>query len=208
MSGCVRRGEYRGGAPQGERARSANGVATFVRVARAGPRSGTAKKYAPFGAPPPFIYLGRLDGLSYSVQQTSDAIAASRERERFAFTSPRVRGEVRSEATRMRGPLRDSERCGWCPSVSDAAARLRPAESSPHPNLLPARGEKERAAKLRGGHVLAVIPPPAAGRSGGRAWRGRKAAPPRGRCGRSGRVRGRARAASAAMRARHAARPG
>ena len=51
-------------------------------------------------------------------------------------------------------------------------------------------------------------PPPSAGRSGGRVWRGRKGALPRGRCGRSGRVRAPRRAASAAMRARHAARPG
>jgi hypothetical protein len=44
---------------------------------------------------------------------------------------------------RVRGPLRESERCGPGGSVADIAAVLHPAERPPHPNLLPARGEKE-----------------------------------------------------------------
>src|SRR5580698_568402 len=66
-------------------------MATFVCVARAGPRWARQKTYAPCGAPPPFIYLGRLDGLSCSVQQTSDAIAASRER--WRASAPTIVGE-------------------------------------------------------------------------------------------------------------------
>jgi hypothetical protein len=47
------------------------------------------------------------------------------------LTSPRLRGEVglRFSAIRVRGPLREAE----------------PAETPPHPNPLPARGERGRA---------------------------------------------------------------
>jgi hypothetical protein len=46
----------------------------------------------------------------------------------FSFTSPRVRGEVglRASAIRVRGPLSESEF----------------GEMPPHPNPLPARGER------------------------------------------------------------------
>src|ERR1700690_2385291 len=94
MSGCVRRGECRGGAPKGERARSADEWQHSF-VWRAPGPAGHGKKRTRLSAlRPPSFYWGVLDGLSCSVQQTSDAIAASRERDRFAFTSPRVRGEV------------------------------------------------------------------------------------------------------------------
>jgi hypothetical protein len=47
------------------------------------------------------------------------------------LTSPRLRGEVglRLGAIRVRGPLREAE----------------PVETPPHPDLLPARGEKGQA---------------------------------------------------------------
>jgi len=49
----------------------------------------------------------------------------------FSFTSPRAREEVglRVSAIRVRGPLRESDL----------------DEASPHPNPLPARGEREHA---------------------------------------------------------------
>ncbi len=80
------------------------------------------------------------------------------------------------------------------------------AEISSRPAPRPPRKSAVPPPRYRG--AGRVTPPRAAARSGGRAWRGRKGAPPRGRCGRSGRVRGPARVVSAAARARHAARPG
>jgi hypothetical protein len=63
MSGCVRRGEYRGGAPQGERARSADGWQHSF-VWRAPGPVGHGNSVRAFRRSAPFIYLGRLDGLS------------------------------------------------------------------------------------------------------------------------------------------------
>src|SRR5271154_2105072 len=50
---------------------------------------------------------------------------------------PAARGEVeRAKRARVRGPLRESER-----------RNSEPADRPPHPNLLPARGEKERVGR-------------------------------------------------------------
>src|SRR6202451_4178472 len=70
----------------------------------------------------------------------SSGAKARRENEEALHLSP-PRGERSSEA-RVRGPLSESERCS--PS---------PAERPPHPDLLPARGEKEalRSARKRVG---------------------------------------------------------
>ena len=149
MSGCVRRGEYRGGAPKGERARSAETSGNIrSRGARRAPL-GTASKYAPFGAPPPFIYLGRLDGLSCSgVKQNSDAIAASRERGRL-FASPRVRGEVEERSDEDEGASpRFSEPLHKSGGASDIAAILHPAAKPPHPTLSPECARTPHAQKI------------------------------------------------------------
>src|SRR3984885_2580235 len=45
---------------------------------------------------------------------------------------------------RVRGPLRESERCGPSDSVADAAANSRPAERPPPPPPSPPRGGRRR----------------------------------------------------------------
>ncbi len=116
-------------------------VATFARVAR-------PTTLAPPGAASRFP-----SGRSF-VKACSKARTRSRAaRTRLLVTSPRARGEkLRSseqKRARVRGPLRDSERRGPGDSAPDAAARLRPAERPPHPNPLPARGERERGRTAR-----------------------------------------------------------
>jgi hypothetical protein len=58
----------------------------------------------------------------------------SKRNDELYFTSPRVRGEVGAQR-RVRGALRESE----------------PVESPPHPDPLPASGERERYVPSHGG---------------------------------------------------------
>ena len=68
---------------------------------------------------------------------------APRERWRL-FTSLRARGEV--ERSEGEGRCRESE-----------LRSLSPAEAPPHPDLLPARGEKERVGDGGGAHGQSVV---------------------------------------------------
>ncbi len=67
--------------------------------------------------------------------RTRSARTKTRRGNEIAFSPFPARGERSSEA-RVRGPLRDSERCGSSVGVADSAANLSPAERPPHPDLL------------------------------------------------------------------------
>jgi hypothetical protein len=73
---------------------------------------------------------------------------------------PAARGEVeRSEAPRVRGPLRDSERRGWRNGVADLRREAYPSREAPHPDPLPARGERENSRErldVAGGRIFAT----------------------------------------------------
>ena len=71
---------------------------------------------------------------------------SSRKRMRTATAapSPRARGEGG-----VRGPRRDSERRGSSSGVADNSGDAQAAQAPPHPDLLPARGEKEEPSRTR-----------------------------------------------------------
>src|SRR6516164_382510 len=64
-------------------------------------------------------------------------------RSRHVFTSPRTRGGVGALARRVKGPLRESE----------------PVEKAPHPDPLPASGEREKGRHAAGGNPSLVLSP-------------------------------------------------
>ena len=135
-------GENRGGTPEGVRA---------LQGARCTERCRTCK-LAPTGVLPPFfLYLFLLLQWRREEKQsplidaeaifggrtfrTRSARTKTRRGNEIAFSPFPARGERSSEA-RVRGPLRDSERCGSSVGVADSAANLSPAERPPHPDLL------------------------------------------------------------------------
>jgi len=163
----------RGGAPKGERApssilprkrgRKGEKDARRIRWQACFFCGGAEPSGAPVGAPPP-SFLREVLGRAFLQRDGKLGCEGASRGWESLFTSPRVRGEhrrppdavlqaknsdpmdrLRSEATRMRGPLRDAERRGPSESAADAAGILRPTEKPPHPNPLPACGERERA---------------------------------------------------------------
>ena len=76
------------------------------------------------------------------VEQTSGREQKAQCENGKLFSPLPARGERSSDprldpgGTRVRGPIRDSERSGLCGGVAGNPARLSPAERPPHPDLL------------------------------------------------------------------------
>jgi hypothetical protein len=120
----------RGEAPEGERAPLAR-VRGDVGSSSVADCSADNGWHAPFGAPPPSVFFLARGGWHDFVSMTRRGCVAGTLT--LVYLSPR-RGERSSEA-RVRGPLRDSEH----------RKSERPS-TPPHPDLLPACGEKGCAA--------------------------------------------------------------
>ncbi len=136
-------GKSRGRAPRGERVLQKGARAARTRKARRSSacRAGTAESTPRLSALRlPFVCSGG------SVSLFDKARAQKTRRENGIAYPPLPACGERSSEARVRGPVRDSERRESSGGVADGHATLSPAETPPHPDLLPARGEKEKNA--------------------------------------------------------------
>ncbi len=86
-----------------------------------------------------------LDGMT--IAEAKDEVARRLENTYLSPQAGRGRPPEQSEGGRVRGPLRDSERRGRSSGVADYSPNAQAADAPPHPDPLPARGEREPVAQ-------------------------------------------------------------
>src|SRR5208282_5491574 len=81
------------------------------------------------------------------IAEAKEEVARRLENTYLSPQAGRGRPPEQSEGGRVRGPLRDSERRGRSSVVADYSLDAQAADAPPHPDPLPARGEREPVAQ-------------------------------------------------------------